>query len=40
MLTGAAGRADNYQTEGDFRATLPRFQGENFERNLALAGTL
>jgi aryl-alcohol dehydrogenase-like predicted oxidoreductase len=32
FLTGEAKRAEEYP-EGDFRRNLPRFQGENFDRN-------
>ena len=35
FLAGAARRAAEYQ-DGDFRGSLPRFQGENFDRNAAL----
>jgi aryl-alcohol dehydrogenase-like predicted oxidoreductase len=35
FLTGRAQRAEDYP-DGDSRKTHPRFQGENFDRNLAL----
>ena len=38
MLTGTLKASD--MAEGDFRKGLPRFQGENFDRNAALAGRL
>ena len=40
FLTGAARRGEEYGPGGDFRAELPRFQGENYDRNLALANAL
>jgi aryl-alcohol dehydrogenase-like predicted oxidoreductase len=40
LLTGTARAPDAYQGAGDFRAALPRFQGENFELNLRLVDTL
>jgi aryl-alcohol dehydrogenase-like predicted oxidoreductase len=40
LLTGTVQRADEYQASGDFRAALPRFQGENFDRNLRLVETV
>lgn len=40
LLTGTLQSAEDYQTEGDFRATHPRFQGENFTRNLRLVDAL
>ena len=40
FLTGAARRADDYRPDGDFRGSLPRFQGENFDRNQALVAAL
>lgn len=40
FLAGANKRAADYQTEGDLRAAHPRFQGENFERNLSLVADL
>ena len=39
FLAGAARRAAEYQ-DGDFRGSLPRFQGENFDRNAALIASL
>ncbi|HSH75579.1 MAG TPA: aldo/keto reductase, partial [Longimicrobiales bacterium] len=36
MLTGAIGGAESVSAEGDFRRTMPRFQGENFAHNAAL----
>ncbi len=36
FLTGAAKRSDQYE-QGDSRRNLPRFQGENYDRNVALA---
>lgn len=36
LLTGEAMPAEAYQASSDFRAALPRFQGDNFERNLRL----
>ena len=38
MLTGTLKASD--MAEGDFRKALPRFQGENFDRNAALAARL
>jgi aryl-alcohol dehydrogenase-like predicted oxidoreductase len=38
MLTGTLKASD--MAEGDFRKGLPRFQGENFDRNAALAARL
>jgi aryl-alcohol dehydrogenase-like predicted oxidoreductase len=35
FLTGAINRPEDF-AEGDYRRQSPRFQGENFERNLAL----
>jgi aryl-alcohol dehydrogenase-like predicted oxidoreductase len=40
FLAGAARRAEEYRPVGDFRGSLPRFAGENFERNLALVRAL
>ena len=37
FLTGAFKTPEDFEP-GDFRRTNPRFQGENFKRNLALAG--
>jgi len=34
------GHASNFNAQGDFRAHSPRFQGENLQRNLALADAL
>ncbi|MGH9837963.1 MAG: aldo/keto reductase, partial [Blastocatellia bacterium] len=40
FLTGAAKHAEEYE-EGDWRRkNYPRFQGENFDRNLAIAGAV
>jgi aryl-alcohol dehydrogenase-like predicted oxidoreductase len=39
FLAGAAQRAEEYR-DGDFRGSLPRFQAENFDRNLALVRSL
>lgn len=36
FLTGTAKRGEEY-SEGDFRRKLPRFQGENFDRNMQAA---
>ncbi len=36
FLTGAVKRAEDYP-EGDYRRTDPRYQGENFDRNVAAA---
>ncbi|MBJ7532850.1 aldo/keto reductase [Rhodomicrobium vannielii ATCC 17100] len=35
FLTGTAKRAEEYP-EGDFRRTQPRFEGENFDRNMKI----
>ncbi len=40
FLTGKARRAEDYQSDGDFRHTLPRFQGEHFDRNRLLVAQL
>jgi aryl-alcohol dehydrogenase-like predicted oxidoreductase len=40
FLAGGARRGEAYGASGDFRAELPRFQGENYDRNLALANAL
>ena len=40
LLTGTVQSAADYQSEGDFRAAHPRFQGENFTRNLRLVDAL
>jgi len=40
FLTGRVQRAADYEAASDFRAALPRFQGENFDRNLRLVETL
>lgn len=40
FLTGTARRAEEYRPDGDFRGTLPRFAGENFDRNVALVRAL
>ena len=37
FLTGSVERAENY-TEGDYRRNDPRYQGENFGKNMAAAG--
>jgi len=39
FLAGAARRAEDFPA-GDFRRTLPRLQGENFDRNRQLAASL
>lgn len=39
FLTGQIASADDLQSD-DFRLQTPRFQGENFQRNLALADTV
>jgi aryl-alcohol dehydrogenase-like predicted oxidoreductase len=39
FLTGTAMRAEDYP-EGDFRRGLPRFQGENFDRNMKIVDAL
>jgi aryl-alcohol dehydrogenase-like predicted oxidoreductase len=39
FLTGQARRADDVGA-GDFRKALPRFQGENYDRNMALVEAL
>jgi aryl-alcohol dehydrogenase-like predicted oxidoreductase len=39
FLTGAIARAEELP-EGDFRRTDPRFQGENYDRNMAAAGVV
>ncbi len=40
LLTGAARTSDAFGAEGDYRRTLPRFQAENFARNLQLVRVL
>jgi aryl-alcohol dehydrogenase-like predicted oxidoreductase len=40
FLAGAAQRAEHYRPDGDFRGSLPRFQGENYQRNQALVRAL
>lgn len=40
FLTGTARRAEEYPDRSDFRAGLPRFQGENYDRNLRLVEAL
>ncbi len=40
FLAGAARRAEDYEAGEDFRRSLPRLQGENFDRNVALARAL
>ncbi len=40
MLTGSIDSADDVSDDADFRRTMPRFQGENFERNLELVAAL
>ena len=37
FLTGAVQRAEDYP-KGDYRRSDPRYQGENFDRNMAAAG--
>lgn len=39
FLTGAIRSPDDFE-EGDFRTFAPRFQGENFKKNLELVDTL
>jgi aryl-alcohol dehydrogenase-like predicted oxidoreductase len=40
FLSGQARRAEEYGADGDFRAGLPRFQGENYDCNLRLVEAL
>ena len=40
FLTGAARNQAAFGADGDYRRTLPRFQGENFYRNLQLVRVL
>jgi len=40
MLTGAIRSAEAVSSEGDFRANMPRFRGENLDRNLQLVEAL
>lgn len=40
FLTGQAQRAEAYSARSDFRAGLPRFQGEHYDRNLRLVESL
>jgi aryl-alcohol dehydrogenase-like predicted oxidoreductase len=40
FLAGTARRAEDYAPGGDLRAQLPRFQGENWDRNRLLAASL
>jgi aryl-alcohol dehydrogenase-like predicted oxidoreductase len=40
FLTGTARRAEEYGNAADFRRSLPRFQGENYDRNAALVAAL
>jgi aryl-alcohol dehydrogenase-like predicted oxidoreductase len=40
FLTGAARRAEDYARGEDFRRSLPRFQGDNYDRNMALVAAL
>ena len=40
FLTGAVKRAEDYAKEGDARASIPRFAGENFDRNMRLVDAL
>lgn len=40
LLTGSIAKEEDVAAEGDFRANLPRFQGENLEHNLALVDSL
>ena len=35
LLTGKARRAEDYAADGDYRQSLPRFQGGHYESNLA-----
>ena len=39
FLTGAVSRAEDYP-EGDYRRGDPRYQGENFDRNMALVANV
>jgi len=39
-LTRSVKSATDYQSEGDFRGTLPRFQGDNFNKNMELSKSL
>ena len=39
FLTGTAMRAEDYP-QSDYRRQLPRFQGENFDRNMKLVGAV
>jgi aryl-alcohol dehydrogenase-like predicted oxidoreductase len=40
LLTGKARRADDYAADGDYRQSLPRFQGEAYAANVALVRQL
>ncbi len=40
FLTGQAPRAEGVADPSDIRADMPRFQGENYDRNLALVAVL
>ncbi len=40
LLTGAIAKEEDVADEGDFRANLPRFRGENLEHNLELVDRL
>lgn len=40
LLTGTARRAEDYAGHEDFRAGMPRFQGDNFDRNRRLVESL
>jgi aryl-alcohol dehydrogenase-like predicted oxidoreductase len=40
FLTGHAKRAEEYARDGDMRRSIPKFQGENFDRNRALVAAL
>ena len=40
LLTASVKRAEEYAAEGDFRQMLPRFQGDNFDRNRVLVASL
>ena len=40
VLTGTIGRGADFGGGGDMRATMPRFQGENLDRNLELVAEL
>ena len=40
FLTGAIKDSDSIASKGDMRATMPRFQGENLDKNLNLVKEL